>query len=387
MSERVLNFHDFVMLALALECVLLAVLFNVLSSSDRFSKWALSGFLLVLGGYSVATVLLWNLALSLPAGVAALLPLILVMTGCARGPLLYLFAMKALKYELSHRWRWLHIAPVLMVAAVALGLGFSPADLRYEGLQGGAREVGVKIFWHSIKVLPGLYAFVIIWRVNQYSKQIKDNLADPMYQELTLLWTLAMGFAAIWAWEAFVHLVGGAGVVPAAVSNTLALFDNYIAFALVTGLFIYSMRFADTMPQMHVDSTAAQPKGGGEPPDSKMDVDPNDIARVEAAILQRKIHLEPGVTIKQLADCAQMSVHSVSQVISRHFGKSFFEFINHYRIEEAKRLLSQPECRDDTILDILLRSGFNSTSTFHRQFTRIVGEPPSEYRKQHLGQP
>ncbi len=70
-------------------------------------------------------------------------------------------------------------------------------------------------------------------------------------------------------------------------------------------------------------------------------------------------------------------------IISRlfsHYHSNFFEFINGYRIEEAKRLLLADEAKDDTILDIIYKSGFNSQSAFHRFFKRIVGMTPSEFR-------
>ena len=70
-------------------------------------------------------------------------------------------------------------------------------------------------------------------------------------------------------------------------------------------------------------------------------------------------------------------------VINKHFGTNFFEFVNSYRVEEAKQLLTDPAHSYKTILDILLESCFNSKSAFHRFFKRLAGMPPSEYRKQH----
>ena len=63
---------------------------------------------------------------------------------------------------------------------------------------------------------------------------------------------------------------------------------------------------------------------------------------------------------------------------------NFFEFINRYRVEEAKRLLASVDFKDETILELIYKSGFNSPSAFHRFFKRIVGLTPTEYRKQQL---
>ena len=65
-----------------------------------------------------------------------------------------------------------------------------------------------------------------------------------------------------------------------------------------------------------------------------------------------------------------------------HYQSNFFEFINRYRVEEAKRLLLSPEFKDETILEIIYKSGFNSPSAFHRFFKRMVDMTPTEFRQQ-----
>ncbi|WP_291614076.1 AraC family transcriptional regulator [Colwellia sp.] len=51
-------------------------------------------------------------------------------------------------------------------------------------------------------------------------------------------------------------------------------------------------------------------------------------------------------------------------LINRHFGINFYEFINKYRIEEAKKMLVDPEYKNTTITDIYLAVGFNSKLVF-----------------------
>ena len=74
---------------------------------------------------------------------------------------------------------------------------------------------------------------------------------------------------------------------------------------------------------------------------------------------------------------------SLSNIINRHFKRNFFEFINEYRIEEAKSLLSNPDNTSKSIIDIMDASGFNSKATFNTFFKKLVGETPSQYRMKH----
>ena len=60
--------------------------------------------------------------------------------------------------------------------------------------------------------------------------------------------------------------------------------------------------------------------------------------------------------------------------------QNFFDFINRYRIEEATRLLTNPEDKKITILEVLYKVGFNSKSSFNTLFKKYTGITPTEFR-------
>ena len=62
-------------------------------------------------------------------------------------------------------------------------------------------------------------------------------------------------------------------------------------------------------------------------------------------------------------------------------GKSFPDFINQYRIEEAKKRLLDPAKKHYTVLAIAEEVGFNSKSSFNNVFKKHVKMTPSEFRK------
>jgi len=97
-----------------------------------------------------------------------------------------------------------------------------------------------------------------------------------------------------------------------------------------------------------------------------------------------KIYLKKNLNLEQFSERIDLPAKEVSGVINKHFGTNFFEYVNSYRVEAAKTLLADPEKADMTVLDVLLESGFNSKSAFHRFFSRLVGMSPTEYRKQAL---
>jgi AraC-like DNA-binding protein len=98
----------------------------------------------------------------------------------------------------------------------------------------------------------------------------------------------------------------------------------------------------------------------------------------------QKPYLEPELTLDQLANQLSLKPRTLSQVINKLKGQNFFDFINHYRIEEASRLLTHPKDPKITVLEILYQVGFNSKSSFNTLFKKYTGLTPSEFKKKNL---
>ncbi|WP_425336232.1 helix-turn-helix domain-containing protein [Sinorhizobium garamanticum] len=54
------------------------------------------------------------------------------------------------------------------------------------------------------------------------------------------------------------------------------------------------------------------------------------------------------------------------------------QVVNEYRIEEAKRLLAQSNL---PVTTIIFEAGFQTKSNFNREFLRVTGMSPSDYRR------
>ncbi len=67
----------------------------------------------------------------------------------------------------------------------------------------------------------------------------------------------------------------------------------------------------------------------------------------------------------------------LSYLINQTFGVSFKQLLNEYRIRKATELLQKDEMN---ITEIYLAAGFDSQSTFNRNFKKIIGITPKEYR-------
>jgi len=90
------------------------------------------------------------------------------------------------------------------------------------------------------------------------------------------------------------------------------------------------------------------------------------------------------LTLKSLSSSLHVSPQILSQVINQKSEKNFNNFVNAFRIEEAKRLLPLEEFKNQTIAAIAYEVGFNSISSFNTAFKKQTGETPMTYRQQLL---
>ena len=95
---------------------------------------------------------------------------------------------------------------------------------------------------------------------------------------------------------------------------------------------------------------------------------------------EEKIFLNPRLTISLLAERLGTNRTYLSAYINQRLNVSFFEYVNRYRIDYAKRLLSSQEYKVEVVSSMC---GFNSLSAFRRTFTAETGMTPGQYRRVH----
>lgn len=89
-------------------------------------------------------------------------------------------------------------------------------------------------------------------------------------------------------------------------------------------------------------------------------------------------HYAEPITAQDAAEIAEMTYTYFSRFFKRAVGKSFTDYLNHFRLLEAEKRLMQS---DDSITDITTSVGFTSSSYFISQFKQAKGESPLQYRK------
>ena len=97
------------------------------------------------------------------------------------------------------------------------------------------------------------------------------------------------------------------------------------------------------------------------------------------SMTEQKLFKDKDLNINSYSEKIGAGKNHVSQVINQKFNKNFNNFINEFRIKEARRMLSDSKYQNITIEAIANEVGFASKSSFYRVFKDITGITPSFY--------
>ncbi len=113
--------------------------------------------------------------------------------------------------------------------------------------------------------------------------------------------------------------------------------------------------------------------------------------QLHAALLRCMTHDKgyraPGLTITALAEKLGAPEYRLRRLINGKLGhRNFNDFVNSYRLAEARERLADPDGARTPVLTIALDAGFQSIGPFNRAFKEAAGMTPMEFRRGRLGQ-
>lgn len=117
-------------------------------------------------------------------------------------------------------------------------------------------------------------------------------------------------------------------------------------------------------------------------PDEPPLCDAEDIKVAETIgglLTQTGLAHDPALTLSRLARRAGLPMRTVSGAINRVYGRNVSQYINDIRIAEACRLLKET---DMSVTQAIYASGFQTKSNFNREFMRVTGMTPRDWRRQ-----
>lgn len=98
---------------------------------------------------------------------------------------------------------------------------------------------------------------------------------------------------------------------------------------------------------------------------------------IETVLTEKQLFLQQGFNINELATAVGSNRTYVSESINKHYGGTFSDFVNHYRVKYAQNLLHEGTY---SIADVASMAGFSSIESFRRNFKNETGLSPSQWK-------
>jgi len=232
--------------------------------------------------------------------------------------------------------------------------------------------------------IGGLALFFNIWYwvkirkiISKYLNSVENTFSED--QNVVYLKSIMMLKGACLSFWALTYFIGGIGFIIGynLTQVTIILVDiTWVVFSLTVYLLGY---FAIKQPEIFkVD--------GNEPETPKIKLNSGEIAalttKLQNAMEEEKLFLDSSLTLPELSEKLDSSLHEISRAINEGFQKNFRDFINHYRVQEFIKRAQEDGVKTHTFLALAMDVGFNSKSSFNRSFRKMKGKSPREYFKQ-----
>jgi len=313
------------------------------------------------------------------AGLGNCLPLVF-------GPLLYFYTRAVIYKNFSFNLKsLLHFLPFLVFFSATefyyLSQPYEVKETFLHGLSGHQVPLAVSIVTGFIFIQFLFYAIASLRLVSLYKKTANQLFSNPKQTDVSWLYSIIIFFILIMV---ITTLNGVLAQTPFA-KYFLVAFNLVILAVLVFVVRVlmralrlsYFLSFAEKndVPER----PAASPKTNT---DTKDKAEKEKIVQTLLRYMESdKPYLEPELTLDQLASQLSLKPRALSQAINEIRQQTFFDFINHFRIDEAARLLTNPKDKKITILEVLYQVGFNSKSSFNTLFKKYKGLTPTEFRQ------
>ncbi|MDE3057805.1 MAG: AraC family transcriptional regulator [Bacteroidota bacterium] len=300
-------------------------------------------------------------------------PLILLI-----GPLLLFYVKEATGVKVRGAKNLLHVVPFLLFfIAASLQWILGQASAYSEFLFQNSAGVSISM-WALIVAQYGFYWFSIVQVIHKNIPAIESEYSS--IEGKTLSWL-----------KIFLHVFGillllfAATVVFAVVhSSHYSAVDTVVSFGLSCAVFVlgYEGLFQEEIFSSGSAIEAKEVKMKQATNRSRSNVEEEALAKKLAAYFEaEKPFLDETLTLTKLSAQIGIPRNQLSLVINSKFNANFYTFVNTFRVEEAKRLITDPKNKNFTILSLAFQAGFPSKSSFHDIFKKFTGMTPTEYQR------
>ena len=304
------------------------------------------------------------------------------------GPLYFIYCRYLLdkNYQVTFKTA-LHFLPALLVLFMMMPFYLMPASEKVAYIEGLSENGAIKIpieqlVFMALHVIQTVIYIFAAYKFIGKKEEVLKKYSSDVFAVKKLDWLRIFSFYFS-IYMLFYFLL----VVLLVFINAYQVQVDYL-MVLITALSLFSIGYVaigspeifKTTPDSELQNVE---KNVNEKPIAQIRSN-NKFPELKEKLLlfmeSNKPYLKSDLKISELANSLSVPYYQLSQLINDEFSVNFYDFINKYRVEEAKKLLIE-DTRNFKILAIAYEVGFNSKATFNRVFKKITSFTPSEFKE------
>ncbi|MDU8885324.1 helix-turn-helix domain-containing protein [Yeosuana sp. MJ-SS3] len=361
-SEFYLNFNELILIFGLLLSIIIAIAFAIKSSLRIANIW-FTGFLLssatvfaVKFLYSTGAIINYPhwFKLNFPAGI--LRPLLLY---------LYIFYLlnPTRKFKLKQLF---HFIPFIFLVSYLFPFFIQNASYKNAVLMGEiTNTTGILPSWYNgFQFLYSLLYLVLIFYC--FRIYVKANPRPNRKKKVLIKWIrLIIVASIIFITTALTLRISGIHG-----NFNLYLYDIYSILIVLLCIRLITL---PGIVGIYSNSNNKYERSGL----SKIDIS-NSFSRINSLMSQEHLYKRKDLKLIHITEKLGIPEYQISQIINEVSGKSFRDFINMFRVEEAKRILLDSHNKY-SIEGIAKESGFHSRASFYSAFKKHTQLTPTQY--------
>ena len=314
------------------------------------------------------------------------------------GPFMYLYTASLTDQYRKKQYMLLHFLPAIIICLILSGFILSPSENKIAVYRNGGRgyelEMSISNIAYVISNIIYFISSLLVLRkhrrniMNQFSSLGKVNLLWLRY--------LIIGYGLIFL--SYLLLQEDEYIFGA-----LVLYILFIGYYGIRQVGIFTRTVIEPVPGSHpemaesagvdlmsreepVPSHSVETAGGEDNKTVKYrksglnDESANEVHQSLCKLMaEEKLYKNPELSLTELAQKLEVNPNILSQIINSIEQKNFYDYVNELRIQEFKELIALNENQKFTLLALAYECGFNSKTSFNRNFKKITGISPTEY--------
>jgi AraC-like DNA-binding protein len=292
------------------------------------------------------------------------------------GPFLYLYILSLARSDYRFtKMQTLHFAPYAAALILfSVFVYFRSADDKLgliRRMQAGEEIRGITVYMVARTIHILVYLALCLVLLRKHAKSIPDNFSALERINLNWLRLLVVAYAT--------------GLVAIVILAQLDVPDTVLhLYSTLVILIIGARGLTQTEIFGREDVSRETSKSGPKYERSSLTREQAEQAeKLLLAVMENdRLYLDEDLSLRTLSEKVGLPSAHVSQVLNDRLKKNFYDFVNGFRVEAAKRMLRDPRRRNEKILAVAFDTGFASKVAFNRVFKKFAGMTPSAYREQ-----